>query len=96
MAAAVAARTNESIASFFRIECLSFREGSPLGSGLPGFAHDSDNSNLERSRSHSLRIASIGSTFAARRAGSQVARRATAASSAAMLAKVSGSRALTP
>jgi hypothetical protein len=36
MAAAVAARTNESIASFLRIECLSFRKGA-LSQAAPGF-----------------------------------------------------------
>lgn len=93
MAAAVAARTKESIASFFRIECLSFRKGA-LGSGsqvlriLPIF--------LRFNQIHSFRIAEIGSTRAARRAGSQVARRATAASRAAIVAKVRGSWALTP
>jgi hypothetical protein len=45
---------------------------------------------------YSLRIATIGSTRAARRAGSQVAARATRASRTAMPAKVKGSRALTP
>lgn len=39
---------------------------------------------LDRQLAYSFRIASIGSTRAARRAGSQVARRATAASSAAI------------
>ncbi len=47
-------------------------------------------------RDYSLRMATMGSMREARRAGSQAARRATAASSAAIEAKVRGSRALTP
>ncbi len=69
MAAAVAARTNESIASFFRIECLSFRKGSP-SERLPGFAHYIY--IAKECQSHSFRIAEIGPTLAARRDGSQV------------------------
>jgi hypothetical protein len=52
--------------------------------------------NQGRRRLQSHRSAIIGSTFVARRAGSQQATRATANNSAAINAKISGSVALTP
>src|SRR5438876_1113001 len=67
------------------------REAGALGEGADGVAQV-----LEERVHHSYLRATIGSTCAARRAGSQQASRATPANTAATPAKVSGSVALTP
>src|SRR5439155_24578768 len=67
------------------------REGGAFGERADGEAEV-----LEEGVHHSVRRATIGSTCAARRAGSQHASRATPANTAATPAKVSGSVAVTP
>src|SRR4051812_38028609 len=52
--------------------------------------------NTVADRRYSSRSATTGSTFAARRAGSQTPRNATAVSSAGTMVNTSGSRAVTP